>query len=826
MEKIQNRRDWIILAAIWLVGILGDRLWFALDNSVPSWDVADYLTGSLNYWQAFQDPHWFSGEWWRDLWLLSSKIPPFTYMVTAFCYQLVGRGTDNATLVYIFFSAILMVSVYGLGRQLFSRQVGLLAAGMCWLFPGLYQVRLNFLLDYPVTAVVAGCFFILTTWKFSQNRRNSWWLALALGISVGIAFMVKQTTLLFLLIPLLWVALNQLRRRHWERFLQLIVAAIASVGVWGWWYRTNWLLVLTSSKRATVDAAAAESDPPLNSLAAWTYYWQDLPNIVSWVLLLVPIVGLLLYGWRQKPNASSKPQRDSWIWVAVFLLGAYFLNTLNVNKDPRYVLPYLPVLSLVLAYGFTCWRQIWVPYSAIAISLLLTIGNTFPIVTGGFPLSSDRVQHFPYLGPPYPHQEVIREITTTIPHLQTTVGVLPSTPSVNQHNINYYGALADFQVYGRQVGVKENQVVQDMQALDWFVTKTGNQGSVPPPQATITQLVRENPEFQQQNSWKLPDGSQLQLYRRQSLPISIKPASPASGSRLQLQQVTVPQRVPPNYPIPVTYEWLGSAQDLQEGLVLLTWRRDDESYWLHDRALGNGRWHDLAVACSPLPGSPVSRDGGCWFQVTEKTAMLPSPNASGEYTLEATYLNRRTGETYPLAVDGGVSVTVDRKAEPVTAPAPDLVSQLRVLASRLPQGMAALDAIFTEIARMNQYDPKQDYTVHARETLQYRLEQNPNRVDWAYAVAFTYVLQRKATEAIDAFQRVVQLDGNNPYARAYLAFVYLYDWQPHAAEQALQPALTQAPNMPELKVLRGVAALMQGNFWQAWQDARALEDLS
>jgi cytochrome c-type biogenesis protein CcmH/NrfG len=140
--------------------------------------------------------------------------------------------------------------------------------------------------------------------------------------------------------------------------------------------------------------------------------------------------------------------------------------------------------------------------------------------------------------------------------------------------------------------------------------------------------------------------------------------------------------------------------------------------------------------------------------------------------------------------------------------------------------MAALDAIFTEIARMNQYDPKQDYTVHARETLQYRLEQNPNRVDWAYAVAFTYVLQRKATEAIDAFQRVVQLDGNNPYARAYLAFVYLYDWQPHAAEQALQPALTQAPNMPELKVLRGVAALMQGNFWQAWQDARALEDLS
>ena len=31
----------------------------------------------------------------------------------------------------------------------------------------------------------------------------------------------------------------------------------------------------------------------LNTLAAWTYYWQDLPSAVSWPLLVVPLVGIL-----------------------------------------------------------------------------------------------------------------------------------------------------------------------------------------------------------------------------------------------------------------------------------------------------------------------------------------------------------------------------------------------------------------------------------------------------------------------------------------------------------------------------------------------------
>jgi cytochrome c-type biogenesis protein CcmH/NrfG len=60
------------------------------------------------------------------------------------------------------------------------------------------------------------------------------------------------------------------------------------------------------------------------------------------------------------------------------------------------------------------------------------------------------------------------------------------------------------------------------------------------------------------------------------------------------------------------------------------------------------------------------------------------------------------------------------------------------------------------------------------------------------------------------------LDAQNPYAHAYLAFVYLYEWRGKDAQDALEPALALNPNIPEVKALSGVAALLQGNFVKAW----------
>jgi 4-amino-4-deoxy-L-arabinose transferase-like glycosyltransferase len=265
----------LVLGIIWLLGAISDRLWFALDRSVPAWDQADYLTSTLKYLQALQHPQWLSGEWWTNFWLLSTKIPPLAYILTVPFLQVFGTGGDRATLVHLLFSAILLASVYSLGVQLFNRQVGLWAAAICVLLPGLYRFRLQFLLDYPLTAAITFAFYCLTMcfWKASEGRRkkeegssatdltdvtdrtqleertkkkykfspshtpplspSSFFWAIAFGISLGLSILVKHTTVLFLFTPIVWLAVGAVRQKAWGRLGQLTGALLLSVAVFG-----------------------------------------------------------------------------------------------------------------------------------------------------------------------------------------------------------------------------------------------------------------------------------------------------------------------------------------------------------------------------------------------------------------------------------------------------------------------------------------------------------------------------------------------------------------------------------------------------------------
>jgi 4-amino-4-deoxy-L-arabinose transferase-like glycosyltransferase len=867
-DKRNRFRSLQVLGIIWLLGAVCDRIWFALDHTMPAWDQAEYLTGSLNYWQALQNPQWLLGEWWTNFWMLSSKIPPLTYIATTPFLNLFGTGPDQATLVYLFFSAILLGSVYGLGAKLFTPQVGLWAAGLCVLFPGLYRVRLDFLLDYPLTAVVTLSFLCLTVLKEQRRSKNEKSLlhaafcllpSLAFGLSLGLALMTKQTALFFLLIPVVWVGVGAIRRRDWGRLAQLVGASLLSVAVFGWWYRTNWLLILTSGKRATVDSALAEGDPALNTLAAWTYYWKILPSLISWPLLLVPIVGLLIYWGQRRAKALARQdlkakeripsstfdselqneQNPKLGWLAVFLVGAYLLSSVNINKDARYVLPYLPVLSVFLAYGITRWPGVLgkrIRWGTVGLATLLMFLNLYPL--GGSWLTqslSPNAQHSAYLGNIWPHKQVIDEIIKTEPLLRSNLGVLPSTGAVNQHNFNYYGALENFQVYGRQVGVRRKQVEQDARSLSWFLTKTGDQGSVPQEaQANIVKIIEQGPDFALHKSWSLPDGSNLNLYHRRIPPVQVQPVEePLTAVRLV--EVTVPEQSPPGAPVPVTYKWSGPWEQLKSGIVLLTWRlnlglekksenpaamlinekpnNQKSTRWLHDRGIGMGNLHAIKEG-----------KAGNSFQVTERLAMLPpADTATGTYTLEATYLNRETGESYSIPVPP-VALKIDPAASIQPAPELDLVTQLRTMAADLPKGPDGLTPVFDRVGRINQYDPIQDYLKQAEQALEYRLRLEPQNREWAYNVALSKVLQRQVKGAIAALERVTQLDSKNPYAYAYLAFVHLYDWNPRAASAALKPALAMSKNQPYIEALDGAAGLMQGNLFKAWAAYQKIKD--
>lgn len=891
------------LVVIWLVGALCDRLWLAQDHEIPSWDPTNHLTGSLNYLHALQNFQFFSEEWWQNFWMLSSKYPPFTYIVTAPFQQIFGTGPDQAVLVNLLFSAILLRSVYGLGKYLFSKQVGILAAFLCVIFPRFYIVRLNYLTDYPLTALIAASFLCLTVWRDYKRKPAGWLVALKFGFWLGLAIMVKQSVLFFLSIPLLWLCATILWKRAWGQLAQLLSGFFVSSLIFLPWYRTNWIFLFSAQQRGIVNSAIAEGDPPLNTIEAWTYYWKDLPSAVSFPLLIFGLLGLLLY-WtnlffkycqkRANPqkknshedsnnlqvNAENKTLKDSialamlgkselttqdssletkasiytnlfqkaalndsantlsklspfstFRWLAIFLVGSYLICSAIINKDTRYILPYLPVLSVVLAYGLILLPKGFriVGWSAIAFSFMLMCLNLFPIgnkmVVSLTKTLSPNAQNYPYVGLKLPHNQVVNEIIRTEPQLQATVGVLPRIPEVNHNNFNYYGALQNFQVYGREVGFRKQFVNQDARSLSWFLSKTGEQGTNKESQNLLVKTISQSPDFQVQKSWNLPDGSLLNLYRRTQPPIQVKPSNQIT-TKVSLDGVTIPKQTPAGVAVPVIYQWSGPWEELQSGIVVLTWHREaklqkyseivqqNKQRWLHDHGIGMGQLYSGRLNKKQAKGS---------FQVIEEMAMLPPANIPpGTYVLEATYLNRKTGANYPISVPP-VKLKIAANVPATPAPELDLVTQLRSLAAGLPEGRKALDRIFDQIGRINQYDPVQDYAAQAALSLEYRLQQEPKQVDWAYALAFSKILRRDVDGAIAALKKVVFLDSQNPFAHAYLAFVYLYELRGKDAQDVIQSAIKLNQNIPEVKAIAGAAALLQGNVFKAWHLLKGLK---
>lgn len=841
-------RVFLALILIWGLAAGVDGLWLVLDRSVASWDPADHLIGSLNYWWTLQNAQWLSGEWWTGLWTLSAKYPPLLYISTAPLISLFGRGPDQSVLVNLFFTIVLLTSVYGIGKHLFNTQVGLWAAGLCLLYPQFYTVRIQYFMDYPLVALVAASFCCLTVWRDAKTLLRQWFWGLGCGFCLGLALLMKQSALFFFVVPLLWVAAVAFSQRAWGRLAQLFISVGLALVLILPWLSTNWLFQISAGLNSNVKSAIAEGDPPLNTLAAWTYYWNQLPRMVSLPLLIVPLVGLLM-SWSRKlgvwrsdhsPAEPSRRNRAACLWLLVFLLGSYSLWSAVLNKDTRYIMPSLPILSVVLGYGLTQWRDRWqaVRWGTIGVAVVLTLLNLFPLggalgdaVTQTF---SPQAKQHPYLGESFPHPDVIDEIIRAQPYQLVNLGLLNSTATVNPHNFTYYGNRRNFQVYARRLGNTDEHLEQDVRSLSWFLVQTKREPSesskTRKQRAKVLQLIRQSGDFQRHKSWTLPNGGRLNLFHRRIAPVEVQPltgiAEPYSGS-VQLSQVTLPNQAPPGVPLPVTYEWTGPWKQLHSGLVLLTWRRQNsnlsttQSVWIHDHGIGLGTLHPGPIQSNQVVWAKESIAGDRPFRVIERTAMLPPQELlPGPYTLVATYLNRDTGERYPIPVPP-IHLTINPSALPIPAPELDWVTQLRTLAPALSQGPSALDGVFDRVSRLNLYDPIQNYAVQAEQAFMYRLEQEPENLEYAYGLALARVLQRRVEGAIAALERVVQLDKQNPYAYTYLAFVNLYGFRPGAAQSALDIARTLQPNSREIQALSAIAAFMRGNLGKAWHDGQA-----
>ncbi|WP_413175204.1 hypothetical protein [Anabaena azotica] len=798
----KSKKDYLILLLIWLVALVIDRTWFLLDNSIPAHDQSAHLTGALSHYRIFENFNLFSGEWWLSLWQLTpSYRAPFVYICTVPFLFLFGQGYDQASLVNLLYSAIIILSVYHLGKYLFkNRQISITASIFCLLFPILGIVRTDYLLDYGLTAIVIFTFTILTIWRNSYTGWISWILTFILGLGIGLIMLAKPTGFLFLFIPGIWTLITFIKNR---KFIKLIQSGLSLISAWlicGSWYSVNWLTIITSALHAN-SVGKREGDPAATTIAGWIFYPQLVPETVGLPILCVSLGILLVYLIKHKFSQDAIKQslgKSGLIWLLIFLFSSYILCTLGTNKDIRFILPVFPIISLILAYFFHLIKNISfdkLRLITLGLSIIVLLNNLFtlPLIQawGGKHLPNDDAKK-------YPLSQLIDKINQTTPYLRSTLGIIPvSTPQINEFTLDYYGKLADFRVHGRKLTTKLADINQDLQYFSWYITRDnepeqpGEKGEV---KRKLKSLVESAPDLSLQAKWELPNNDTLKLYHRKNPDVVIQKINTIE-QEFALDKVQISNQLIRENNNPVTYEMTGKWDELQNGLLLLRWKNQQFS-WYHDHAIALGNLY-CGFKCHPQ---------GTFRVIENLSTFIPKTLPLGKYQLSALYLDRRNSKITPLNIQD-VTVNVTDEGNIEKSPPLDLVSRISQLAPELQNGK--LENIFEQIDNFNQYDPTLDYLKQIELAANYYLQNEPNNLNWRYSLVLSQLLQRKASELIQNLTELTKYDSQNPYLWTYLSFIHLYSFQPRKAEKPLAIAEKIKPDIPELKTLKTVTNIMK-----------------
>ena len=501
---------WVPLLLVWLLATVADRAWLAADQAIPAWDQADYLNSAVDHGRALGLLP--GGEWrgWRELLLLSPKIPPLASLVHGTVMAVAGESPDQASWALALWHGVLLLVLDGWARQLHSPPLALVALLLAAIVPGLVFLRVNFTLDLPLTAVTTAALGWLWRWQRPYPHGGHWVQAMLAAFCLAAALLVKQSALLYLAIPYLWAVVTGVGQR--QRQQQLLAGTALALTLLLPWLHQNWITTIGGTYRAVVVSAANEGDPPVFSMASLLYYprlwWQQL-GILPWV---GAVAGLMLTLWRnllrRQPSRIALP--EGWGWLLGCTISGWLLTTMSPNKDSRYIAPLLPLLILWLSLGWVVLISAlqtrlgwWRAFPVLTVALALTTGHT----TMGRMAAVHRAETEP------PLISLVRFLRQRTANAPITLLIVPGSADLNDHTATTYGRMNQGQLLARSLrGPAHHHLV--LEQAEWVALATGDQGHHREQVRQLSHGIRKDGRFQRVRWWPWSQGRFVELWQR------------------------------------------------------------------------------------------------------------------------------------------------------------------------------------------------------------------------------------------------------------------------------------------------------------------------
>ena len=544
-KTISGIRNNLLLTAILCFFAAANIIWIHIDTAPPSWDQAHYLFKSEMYYHTLIEDGVVSFfKSFPDI--FKTKAPLITVMPIPF-YFLFGNNDTSALYVNVLFVILAGYYLFRLGLLIAGRKEAIMSVFILNTFPLILGLSRQVYVEYGLMTFVIMWMYYLMSSQGLMKRKN----ALILGVVLGLGMLMKVSYPLYILFPTVYVLMREVQRTgkiSKTLFANILIiffigSAIASI----WYYKNIMTVIDFAVMSAYSDVAVHYGKGAVFSLKTIFDYWLTIINkgLSAYYVILIALVLFFSIVHSIKRNSKKLPNRGN-IFLAVWFMVPFLVFTFAVNKNLRYIAPLLPAVALFLSNNLM--NITWEKYRSVMVTAFLVLpafnyvflsfvpGNVI-FEKGSVMLVSNRLGlAHPPVRETWPHRQIIEYLhrdAILVPNYNPFTTLLFDHPDLNFINLTYYAKNTQLNVqFNTNDFYKyedlDDAVIRIEKETDYLLTKTGdigpefiNKKNIP----LLKKLAEGFLDFHQIEKIPLPDGTQLNIYRKNEQPFRVYQSS-------------------------------------------------------------------------------------------------------------------------------------------------------------------------------------------------------------------------------------------------------------------------------------------------------------
>lgn len=212
--------------------------------------------------------HGFSfGQLWWPITPADAPTAHWSFLYTLYLALVYGIAGPQPIIARILQALIVGILhpyiVYRIGEKLFTKTVGLLAAFITAVYVYFFYYGAALMTEpFYITAILFSLYFSMQLTE-SASKKQDVWLGIALGISIGVALLLRQVYLLFLPLLFLWIWIARFQR---SRNLPVLSTALSFALI------VLFILPVTLYNQSRFDRFVL-----LNTNSGYAFFWGNHP---------------------------------------------------------------------------------------------------------------------------------------------------------------------------------------------------------------------------------------------------------------------------------------------------------------------------------------------------------------------------------------------------------------------------------------------------------------------------------------------------------------------------------------------------------------------